>query len=118
MIVYAHKKFKHTQEVDPSEATRIKILERAGWYVDEEATAERGANAEREADEGAFLNEKASGGLQPTRLPDDFPGILALRKARINTYAQLREFVAANELTDIKGIGDTTADEINAAIAD
>ena len=110
MIVYAHKKFKHTQEVDPSEATRIKILERAGWYVDEEATAERGANAEREADEGAFLNEKASGGLQPTRLPDDFPGKVALEKASIVYLESVPRTGAA--LTAVSGIGGATANQI------
>lgn len=49
-------------------------------------------------------------------LPDDFPGVDKLREAGITTYATVAEHLDA--LTDIKGIGDATAEKIRAALAE
>lgn len=47
-------------------------------------------------------------------LPDDFPGVTALRDAGITTYAKLRDY---GDVTDVPGIGAATEAKIKAALA-
>jgi predicted flap endonuclease-1-like 5' DNA nuclease len=49
------------------------------------------------------------------KLPEDFPGRVALEAAGITTYGQLREL---DDLTALDGIGDATAAKIHKALED
>jgi hypothetical protein len=51
------------------------------------------------------------------KLPDDFPGVSALRDAGITTYTKVRKASTAGELTDLPGIGAVTAAKISDALA-
>lgn len=49
------------------------------------------------------------------QLPEDFPGHNALAEAGIHTH---KDLAAVEDLTEIPGIGEVTAAEIEAALAD
>ena len=51
-----------------------------------------------------------------TPLPDDFPGVISLREAGLVTYESLADKTLEN-LTAIKGIGNSTGQQILAALA-
>ena len=38
-MIYTHPKYDHTQEVQPHEKVRMRLLERAGWSAQSEAPA-------------------------------------------------------------------------------
>lgn len=99
MMIYAHKKFSHQQEVYEWETVRRSILEKAGWYVAEDAAE---PVEPFDADPDADL------------LPDDFPGLVSLLSAGITTFATLRDY--PGDLTDLDGIGKATAEKIHAAL--
>jgi hypothetical protein len=61
-----------------------------------------------------------SGGISATTgaakkgpLPDDFPGVSALRDADLDTYGKVRAY---GDVTDVPGIGAATAAKIKAAL--
>ena len=60
-------------------------------------------------------DEAKDGPPTTTPLTDDFPGVKALRKAGVETIQQLREI---EDVTTIDGIGEGTAKEIAAKLAD
>ncbi len=52
--------------------------------------------------------------FQPELIPDDFPGVKHLRIAGITTMEQLRGF---DDFTIVRGIGEKTAERMEAAVA-
>ncbi len=75
------------------------------------------ATAERWAENGLATPARGRVARQraPGQLPEDFPGIRALREAGIGSFEDLREI---NDLTSILGIGEATAMEIRNALRD
>ena len=45
MIIYTHPKYTHTQEVQPHEKVRMRLLERAGWSAQSEVPSSGGVFA-------------------------------------------------------------------------
>ena len=45
MIIYTHPKYDHTQEVQPHEKVRMRLLERAGWSAQSEVPSSGGVFA-------------------------------------------------------------------------
>lgn len=80
----------------------------------EQAEAQKAVDAEAADEKEDAAEAPKTNGSKSGPLPDDFPGVTALRDAGIKTYAQLR---AAGDVTQIPGIGDATAAKIKAALA-
>lgn len=82
------------------------------------AAQDRQAEAEKKLAGGGATSGSGSGSGADTGkrgpLPDDFPGVTALRDAGITTYAKLRAY---GDVTDIPGIGAATEAKIQAALA-
>jgi len=74
-----------------------------GWYIAPPEELEQFVAEEPEESEKLAIDS----------LPDDFPGYGALQEAGISTYTQLR---AEENVTDIKGIGPSTAAKIAEAL--
>lgn len=50
------------------------------------------------------------------KLPEDFPGLVALTEADVTTYAKVRKRLG--DLTAISGIGEATAEKIRTAMSE
>ena len=88
----------------------IEVSENDAAYLERDELVERAADA-APAQAGDRSGAELSG-----KLPEDFPGRVALAAADITTYAQLRKHTG--ELTDIAGIGPATAEKIKDAISE
>lgn len=77
---------------------------------DSEAKAAKGKLATDDEDDADADKPKRG------KLPEDFPGRAALEANDITTYAQVRHAVERDQLTELNGIGDSTAERIKAEI--
>lgn len=89
------------------EAIREALNQFLGPESDQPATTEAEGVEDGSEDGSATNNDDDD-------LPDDFPGHAALTAAGITTYGELRD---VEDLTDISGIGEATAEKIKVALA-
>lgn len=94
-MIYTKKGYTD-QHVPERERTRANILERSGWKRVE-------------------TPPQAEAPTAPSALPDDFPAVEALRVAGLTTVEAVRAYA---DLTEIPGIGKTTAEKIHARLAE
>jgi hypothetical protein len=66
--------------------------------------------------EGQGVDE-TSAALKQGHLPEDFPGYAALQEAGEATYAKVRRRIVEGTLTEVSGIGESTASKIEEAMA-
>jgi len=85
-MIFAHKKYPHTQQVGEWETVRQRLLWQAGWFV----VVEEGV-----------------------KISDALPGYPALIAAGITTYEELNKI---QDFRTIHGIGGKTAEKLYAAI--
>lgn len=83
-----------------------KLYQLPPWFAYQVVKANRGVYVEHAP------AERAPSGAG-RRIPDDFPGASELADAGISTLAEL---TAVEDLTDIAGIGQVTAEKIRAAL--
>jgi len=89
-------------------AAKSERLELEARKAKEEADAE----AERLRLEAEAETVRKVEAFESSALPEDFPGLAALKEAGVLTFGQLR---VVESLTSIKGIGEATATEVMAA---
>lgn len=88
---------------------------------DEEATVEESAPEVTdvpEDDEAADEPADTSGKKLKGKLPEGFPGKVALDEAGYTTYAKVRKLHEQGKLTEVPGIGEVTAGHIGEALSE
>jgi len=87
----------------------------------EETAVEKSPTEKSEVEEstedtaGEATEDEATNQVKRGSLPDDFPYLSFLTAGGVNTYARLRKRIEAGTLTEIDGIGDVRAAEIEEA---
>ena len=96
-------------EIKRTEPNTGEALESIG--IEQQRVAAGGGEASAEtAGEGDNVEDKAA---MRGKLPDDFPGVAALRAENLDTYGKLRSH--RGSFTDISGIGESTEAKIREA---